>query len=135
MSSASPDKLVIAISSRALFDLDDSHRVFVEHGVDAYCRYQIEHEEAVLEPGIAFPLVKKLLVLNDADTGVAILLSRNSADTGLRVFNSIRHHGHSITRAAFTRGESTYRIDPRNRANAGEHISPLARSWYRRRLH
>lgn len=113
MSSASPDKLVIAISSRALFDLDDSHRVFVEHGVDAYCRYQIEHEEDVLEPGIAFPLVKKLLALNDADTGVArvevILLSRNSADTGLRVFNSIRHHGLSITRAAFTRGESTYR--------------------------
>lgn len=113
MSSLSPDKLVIAISSRVLFDLDDSHRVFVEHGVDAYCRYQIEHEEDVLEPGIAFSLVKKLLSLNDADTGVArvevILLSRNSADTGLRVFNSIRHHGLSITRAAFTRGESTYR--------------------------
>jgi|AMWB02.1.fsa_nt_gi 5'-nucleotidase len=81
--------------------------------------------------------MKKLLALNDADTSVArvemILLSRNSADTRLRVFNSIRHHGISITRATFTRGESTYRIDPRNRANAGEHISPLARSWYLRR--
>jgi 5'-nucleotidase len=108
-----PDKLVVAISSRALFDLDESHRVFVEEGVDAYCRYQIAHEEDVLAPGIAFPLVKKLLALNDADTGPArvevILLSRNSADTGLRVFNSIRHHGLNITRAAFTRGESTYR--------------------------
>lgn len=113
MSSSSPDKLVIAISSRALFDLDESHQVFVEKGVDAYCRYQIDHEEDVLKPGIAFPLVKKLLALNNADTGVVrvevILLSRNSADTGLRVFNSIRHHGLNITRAAFTRGESTYR--------------------------
>jgi len=113
MSSSISDKLVIAISSRALFDLDESHRVFVEEGVDAYCLYQIEHEEDVLAPGIAFSLVKKLLSLNDSDTGEArvevILLSRNSADTGLRVFNSIRHHGLNITRAAFTRGESTYR--------------------------
>jgi 5'-nucleotidase len=55
MSSASSDKRVIAVSSRALLDLDDSHQVFVEHGVDAYYRYQIEHEEDVLEPGIALP--------------------------------------------------------------------------------
>ena len=106
-------KLVVAISSRALFDLDESHLVFEKEGVDAYCRYQIEHEEDILNPGIAFSLVKKLLALNDADTGKArvevILLSRNSADTGLRVFNSIRHHGLAITRAAFTRGESTWR--------------------------
>lgn len=106
-------KLVVAISSRALFDLDASHRVFMEEGVDAYCRYQIEHENDVLPPGIAFPLVKKLLALSDAETGApkveVILLSRNSADTGLRVFNSIRHHGLRITRAAFTRGESTHR--------------------------
>lgn len=57
MSSPINDKLVIAISSRALFDLDASHRVFVEEGVDAYCRYQIEHEEDVLEPGIESPRV------------------------------------------------------------------------------
>ncbi len=113
MSAIISDKLVIAISSRALFDLDESHRVFEQEGVDAYCRYQIEHEEDVLAPGIAFPLAKKLLALNDLDSGLpraeVILLSRNSADTGLRVFNSIRHHGLRITRAAFTRGESTYR--------------------------
>jgi 5'-nucleotidase len=113
MPAAITDKLVVAISSRALFDLDESHHVFVEQGVDAYCRYQIAHEEDVLAPGIAFPLVKKLLALNDAATGEArvevILLSRNSADTGLRVFNSIRHHGLGITRAAFTRGGSTWR--------------------------
>lgn len=67
----------------------------------------------MLAPDIAFPLVKKLLALNDAETGKArvevILLSRNSADTGLRVFNSIRHHGLDITRAAFTHGESAWR--------------------------
>jgi 5'-nucleotidase len=113
MSPSIENKLVIAISSRALFDLDESHQVFEKEGVDAYCRYQIEHEEDVLAPGIAFPLVKKLLALNGVEAGEAkvevILLSRNSADTGLRVFNSIRHHGLNITRAAFTRGESTYR--------------------------
>ena len=56
-------KLVVAISSRALFDLDESHGIFESEGVDAYCAYQTEHENAVLEPGVAFPLVKKLLGL------------------------------------------------------------------------
>ena len=65
MQSRPDDKLVAAISSRALFDLENSHRVFVEQGVDAYCRYQIEHEDEVLAPGVAFGLAKKLLALND----------------------------------------------------------------------
>ena len=106
-------KLVVAISSRALFDLDESHAVFEQEGLEAYCRYQIAHEESLLDPGVAFPLVHKLLALNEPDPSnprvEVILLSRNSADTGLRVFNSIRYHGLKITRAAFTRGESTYR--------------------------
>ncbi|MEQ8953531.1 MAG: 5'-nucleotidase, partial [Gammaproteobacteria bacterium] len=59
------DKLVIAISSSALFDLSESNRVFEEEGVDAYSRYQVEHENSVLEPGEAFPLVKKLLAINE----------------------------------------------------------------------
>ncbi len=59
MSAAIADKLVIAISSSALFDLDESHRVFEQEGVDVYCRYQIEHEEDLLAPGIAFPWAKK----------------------------------------------------------------------------
>ena len=76
------DKLVVAISSRALFDLMDSHRVYTEAGVDAYHRYQIEHEEEILAPGPAFVLVKKLLRLNRPDKQYVevILLSRNSAD-------------------------------------------------------
>lgn len=106
------NQLVIAISSRALFDMSDSHRVFVEEGIEAYCRYQIEHEEDVLAPGVAFGLVRKLLALNAGQEHTrveVILLSRNSADTGLRVFNSIDHYGLNITRAAFTNGESPYR--------------------------
>ena len=86
-------KMVVAISSRALFDLQESHSVYEKHGVDAYCEYQIEHENEPLKPGTAFPLVQKLLNLNQMgqprERVEVILLSRNSADTGLRVFNSI----------------------------------------------
>jgi 5'-nucleotidase len=106
------DKLGIAISSRALFDLAESHRIFEQDGVEAYCRYQIEHEEDVLRPGVAFDLVRKLLALNAAQNATrveVILLSRNSADTGLRVFKSIEHYGLDISRAAFTNGESPWR--------------------------
>lgn len=113
MTSHFGNQLVIAISSRALFDLSESHAVYEAEGLDAYSRYQIEHEENVLAPGDAFPMVQKLLAIN-AQLGGAprvevILLSRNSADTGLRVFNSIKHYGLGITRAAFTGGESPYR--------------------------
>lgn len=107
------DKLVVAISSRALFNLDESHRVFESEGLEAYSRYQIEHEEEVLEPGDAFSMVKKLLDVDSLIKGgtrvEVILLSRNSADTGLRVFNSIKHYGLNISRAAFTGGQSPYR--------------------------
>ena len=105
------DKLVLAISSRALFDLSESHKVYLSSGVEAYRQYQIEHEDEILAPGDAFPLVKKLLSLNSR-LGRArvevILVSRNSADTGLRVFNSIHHYGLAISRAAFVGGRSPY---------------------------
>lgn len=110
--------LTVAISSRALFDLEDSHRLFEASGIDAYAEHQRSHEDDVLEPGIAFPLVRKLLALNEgagihADGSVAprvevILLSRNSSDTGLRIFNSIQHHGLAISRASFTSGAATW---------------------------
>ncbi|MBK8185864.1 MAG: 5'-nucleotidase [Cellvibrio sp.] len=107
------DKLVIAISSRALFNLDASHQVYINQGLAAYAQYQIDHEDEILEPGEALPLVKKLLRLNERLGGEprveVILLSRNSADTGLRVFNSIQHYGLKITRAAFSGGTSPYR--------------------------
>lgn len=114
-----PNKLTVAISSRALFDLEESHRVFEIEGVDAYCRYQIEREDECLAPGVAFGLVQKLLRLNrsleDQDQVEVVLISRNNADTGLRVFNSIQHYELSITRAAFTGGQSPYRyVQPFN---------------------
>lgn len=108
---ADDKKLVVAISSRALFDLDESHRIFEDLGKEAFCQYQVEREEEILKPGVAYALVKKLLGINEIlgnSTVEVILLSRNSADTGLRVFNSIQHHGLSITRAAFTSGQSPF---------------------------
>jgi 5'-nucleotidase len=103
--------LIVALSSRTLFDLDESNRVFEEEGVEAYRQYQIAREDEPLEPGVAFPLVQKLSRLNAQLPGriEVILLSRNAADTGLRVFNSIQHHGLAIERAAFCGGESPYR--------------------------
>lgn len=100
--------LVVAISSRALFNLEEGHEIYQREGIDAYCQYQIERENQVLEPGVAFQLVQKLLALNEkskAETHVeVVLISRNSADTGLRIFNSITHYDLDITRAAFTGG-------------------------------
>lgn len=106
------NNLIIAISSRALFNLDQSHLIYEREGVDAYQKYQIDHENEILEPGVAFHLVKKLLHLNELIHNKPIveiiLLSRNSADTGLRIFNSIQHYQLNITRAAFTSGKTPY---------------------------
>mgnify|MGYP001818652332 FL=1 len=100
--------LVVAISSRALFDLEEGHQLYEREGIDAYCQYQIERENQTLKRGVAFSLVEKLLALNEksaAETQVeVVLISRNSADTGLRIFNSIAHYDLNITRAAFTGG-------------------------------
>ena len=113
MSELNGPKLVIAISSTALFDMRESHEIYETQGVAAYSKYQREHEDDILEPGEAFPLVTKLLRINEKLGGEprveVILLSRNSADTGLRVFNSIAHHGLNISRAAFSGGNSPYR--------------------------
>ena len=104
--------LTVAISSTALFDLSASNHIYERDGLDAYRHYQIANEDAVLEPGDGYSLVKKLLNINKLlgqSRVEVILLSRNSADTGLRVFNSIKAHGLDITRAAFCGGESPYR--------------------------
>ena len=111
--SEAPAVLTIAITSRALFDLEESHALFEQEGIERYSQFQRDHEDDVLEPGIAFPLVRKLLALNghappEAPRVEVILLSRNSADTGLRIFNSIQHHGLAISRATFTSGQPTW---------------------------
>lgn len=99
--------LVIGVSSRALFDLDDENQIFETQGLEAYRQYQIEHENDILKPGSGFELVKKLLSLNEK-TGRRIvevlIMSRNTADTSLRIFRSIEHYGLDITRAVLTGG-------------------------------
>lgn len=101
--------LVIGISSRALFDLEQEAQIYDQEGLDAYIRYQLDHEDEILQPGTAFPLVQGLLSLNERNQErlvEVIIMSRNSPDTGLRVFNSIRHYQLDVTRAAFSGGES-----------------------------
>ena len=104
--------LVIGITYRALFEIDDSHKIFEEQGLEAYREYQISNENEALNPGQAFPLVMKLLDLNKQlkkqKSVEVVLLSRNSADTGLRIFNSIEHHKLDIKRAAFCGGNSPH---------------------------
>ena len=101
------EPLVIGISSRALFDLEQENRIFVEQGLSAYETYQVQHEGEVLNRGAAFPLVKALLALNelqDKRLVEVIVMSRNSPNTSLRIFNSIKAYGLDITRAALTGG-------------------------------
>lgn len=101
------DKLVVAISSRSLFDMELENSIFENEGIVAYKKYQIEHEEEILPKGTAFDLVKGLLAINDKlgkPIVEVVVISRNTPETGLRVFNSIDSYGLDITRAAFTGG-------------------------------
>jgi len=101
--------LVIGVSSRALFDLSRENEIYEKQGLEAYCRYQLEHENDVLKPGTGFALIEAMLRINQIDTGVrrteVVIISRNSADTSLRISNSIDSYNLDITRAAFTGGE------------------------------
>ncbi len=104
------EKLVIGVSSRALFDLSVENEIFESKGVEAYRSYQIEHENDCLKPGPGFALIRALLNLNQLkgheDRVEVIIMSRNSADTSLRVFYSIREYGLPITRAVLASGSS-----------------------------
>lgn len=106
------DHLVVGIASSALFDLADSDRVFREEGEEAYRRFQEEHRDRPLRPGVAFPFARRLLSLNDVSPVEVIVLSRNDPDTGLRVMRSIAHHQLPITRAIFTQGRAPHRFMP-----------------------
>lgn len=101
--------LRIGISTRALFDLEDEHRVFETEGVEAYASHQIQREDEILKKGAAFEVVSRLLKLNE-DGGAPyvqiILLSRNSPDLSLRAFNSIKYHGLPVVTGNFTSGNS-----------------------------
>ena len=98
-------KLKVAVSRRALFQLEKEDDIFTTKGKEAYEKYQIKHEKDILQPGAAFPVVKALLALGEDDVEV-IVVSRNTADLSLRVFNSIQAHNLNICRGFFTGGES-----------------------------
>lgn len=101
-------KLVVGISSRALFDLEEENRIFEEQGLEAFTKYQEEHENDILKPGPAFPLVKALHNLNCEEKKLTeiIIMSKNNTSTSMRIFNSIKHYGLDITRAALVSGMS-----------------------------
>ena len=124
------NRLIIGISTRALFDLRTENRIFEEEGVEAYAKYQREHETEILKPGPGFYLIKALLSLNtpagmggtpekggcakEQESGIGrhvsgnrvevVLMSKNSPDISLRIFRSIEHYGLDITRSFFTSG-------------------------------
>lgn len=101
--------LVIGISTRALFDLEEEHAVFENEGVLAYSKLQRERENVALKPGAAFEVARRLMALNPSDGSKLveiIVLSKNSPDLSLRAFNSFKHYGLPITRGSFTSGRS-----------------------------
>lgn len=108
------DKLVIGVASSALFDLSDSNQVFEQQGVAAYRKYQQKHLDKPLPRGVAFPFIRRFLSINQVFPELmpveVVLLSRNSPETGLRVFRSIEHYGLDITRAAFLGGGSPHEL-------------------------
>jgi 5'-nucleotidase len=104
-------QLVVAISSRALFDFEEENQVFEQGDDRAYMKLQLERLEAPAKPGVAFSLVRKLLAFNDADAQrvEVVILSRNDPVSGMRVFRSAQHYGLPIQRGSFTRGQPPWR--------------------------
>ncbi len=111
MASSLDGKLVVAISSRALFNFEEENQVFEQTDDRAYMDLQLQRLEQPAKPGVAFSLVKKLLAFNqpgDARVEV-VILSRNDPVSGMRVFRSAQHYGLDIQRGSFTRGQPPWR--------------------------
>ena len=104
-------KLVVAISSRALFDFEEENQVFEKNDDRAYMRLQLDRMDIPARPGVAFSLVKKLLAFNEAAAQrvEVVILSRNDPVSGLRVMKSAQHYMLPIIRCSFTRGEAPWR--------------------------
>ena len=111
MSASLQGQLVVAISSRALFDFEEENRVFEQGDDRAYMQLQLERLEVPARPGVAFSLVRKLLAFNDTDARrvEVVILSRNDPVSGMRVFRSAQHYGLPIERGSFTRGQPPWR--------------------------
>jgi 5'-nucleotidase len=103
-------KLVVALSSRALFDFEEENRVFEDRDDSAYMAVQLDRMDQPAQPGAAFPLVKKLLAFNTegAHRVEVVILSRNDPVSGLRVFRSAEAAGLTVERGVFTRGKPPY---------------------------
>ncbi len=110
------DKLVIAVSSSALFDLTESDSIFKKYGEGAYRTYQEDKLNVPFERGVAFPFIKRLLTLNESfaeeQPVEVVLMSKNSPETGERAFRSIEHYHLNISRACFTSGSPNFRYLP-----------------------
>lgn len=103
-------QLVVAISSRALFDFEEENRLFEAGDDAAYMRLQLDRLEQAAKPGVAFSLVNKLLAFNSGLHRVeVVILSRNDPVSGMRVFRSAQHYGLPVQRGVFTRGEAPWR--------------------------
>jgi 5'-nucleotidase len=116
MSNTLDGKLVVAISSRALFDFEEENQVFEQGDDRAYMALQLERLDIPAKPGVAFSLVKKLLAFNQSGTAdgsaqpvEVVILSRNDPVSGMRVFRSAQAYGLPIVRGSFTRGQSPWR--------------------------
>ncbi|WP_018746491.1 5'-nucleotidase [Chitiniphilus shinanonensis] len=105
------NKLVVAISSRALFDFEEENRIFETGDAQRYMTVQLERLEQIAQPGVALPLIRKLLAFNteDAHRVEVVIVSRNDPVSGLRVFNSARANGLKLERGVFTQGREPYR--------------------------
>ncbi len=112
-------KLVVAISSRALFDFEEENQVFEQNDDHAYMQLQRERLDVPAKPGVAFSLVKKLLAFNETQSQrvEVVILSRNDPVSGLRVMRSAAHYALPIIRCSFTRGEAPWRYLKPLRAN------------------
>jgi 5'-nucleotidase len=107
-----PAKLTVAVSSRALFHIEDGHDIFELQGQAAFDEYMRSKETTPLRPGTAFPLIRKLLALNPVDGPPlvdVVMLSRNSPDAGMRIMNSVDHYKLPIERAIFSKGGDRFR--------------------------
>jgi 5'-nucleotidase len=112
MSTTLNGRLVVALSSRALFNFEEENQVFEAHDDRAYCALQRERMDIPAAPGVAFSLVRKLLAFNETDSRdplvEVVILSRNDPASGMRVFRSAEHYGLPISRGVFTRGRSPW---------------------------
>lgn len=109
-------KLVVGVSSSALFNLEKEEAIFSNHGPEAFDQYQVDNKMNILEKGVAFPFVQRFLNINkhypEEQPVEVVLLSKNSPNACIRVFNSMKEYDLDISRAVFTTGKSPFQYIP-----------------------